>query len=162
MSDKDQLRGRWIYNNQSSIVPAEVPAFNATQPNNNYAYNLSEFHNFSPTLQNEFRLSFSRNVNALPSTSLKFPGLDAYPVVTIDELNGLTWGPVGPSGSTQDLFQATDNLTKIWGKHTLKFGGSFIDMIAANYFIQRVTGNYEYSHARSVSDGPSAGRTRRA
>ena len=145
ISDKDQLRGRWIYNKQSSIVAAEVPAFNEGQPNNNYMYTLSEFHNFTPTLQNEFRVSFSRNVNALPATSLKFPGLDAYPVVTIDELNGLTWGPVGPSGSTQDLFQVTNNVTKVWGKHTLKFGGSFIDMIAANYFIQRVTGNYEYS-----------------
>ena len=145
MSDKDQLRGRWIYNRQSSIVAAEVPAFNASQPNNNYAFNLSEFHNFAPTLQNEFRLSYSRNVNALPATSLKFPGLDAYPVVTIDELNSLTWGPVGPSGSTQGLFQATNNTSKIWGRHTFKFGGDFIDMIAANYFIQRVTGNYEYS-----------------
>jgi hypothetical protein len=145
MSDKDQLRGRWIYNRQSSIVAAEVPAFNESQPNNNYAFNLSEFHNFAPTLQNEFRLSYSRNVNALPATSLKFPGLDAYPVITIDELNSLTWGPVGPSGSTQGLFQATNNTSKIWGRHTFKFGGDFIDMIAANYFIQRVTGNYEYS-----------------
>jgi hypothetical protein len=145
MTDKDQLRGRWIYNRQSSIVAAEVPAFNASQPNNNYAFNLTEFHNFAPTLQNELRLSFSRNVNALPGTSLKFPGLDAFPVITIDDLNSLTYGPVGPSGSTQNLFQATDNLTKVWGKHTLKFGGSFIDMIASNYFIQRVTGNYEYS-----------------
>jgi len=145
ISDKDQIRGRWIYNKQSSIATAEVPAFNENAPNNNYAFNLSEFHNFAPTLQNEFRLSYSRNVNALAATSLKFPGLDAYPVITIDELAGLTWGPVGPSGSTQGLFQATDNVTKIWGKNTFKFGGDFIDMIAANYFIQRVTGNYEYS-----------------
>ena len=145
MSDKDQLRGRWIYNKQSSIVAAEVPTFNASQPNNNYLYTLSEFHNFSPTLQNEFRVSFSRNVNALPGTSLKFPGLDAFPVLQFDELNGLQFGPVGPSGSTQDLFQVTNNVTKVWGKHTIKVGGSFIDQIAANYFIQRVTGNYEYS-----------------
>ncbi len=145
MSDKDQFRGRWIYNKQSSIVAGSVPAFNAIQPFNNYMYNLSEFHNFNPTLQNEFRVSFSRNVNTLPGTTEKFPGLDAYPVIQIDELNGLSWGPVGPSGSTQNLFQATDNVTKVWGQHTVKFGGSFIDMIATNYFIQRVTGNYEYS-----------------
>ncbi len=145
MSDKDQIRGRWIYNKVSSIATAEVPAFNANAPNNNYMYTLSEFHNFTPTLQNEFRISFSRNVNAIPSTALKFPGLDAYPVITIDDLNSVTWGPVGPSGSTQELFQTTDNVSKVWGKHTLKFGGSFIDMIATNYFIQRVTGNYEYS-----------------
>ncbi len=145
MSDKDQLRGRWIYNNQSSIIAATVPAFNASQPNNNYMLIVSEFHNFSPTLQNEFRTSYSRNVNALPGASQTFPGLDAYPVITFDELNGLTIGPVGPSGSTQGLFQVTNNLSKVWGKHTIKVGGDFIDQIATNYFIQRVTGNYEYS-----------------
>jgi hypothetical protein len=145
MSDKDQLRGRWIYNKQTSIVAAEVPSFNAIQPFNNYMYNLSEFHNFGPTLQNEFRVSFSRNVNALPGTSATFPGLDAYPVLQIDELNSLSWGPVGPSGSTQGLFQVQDNMTKVIGRNTLKFGGNFIDMIATNYFIQRVTGNYEYT-----------------
>ncbi|HEY3743872.1 MAG TPA: carboxypeptidase regulatory-like domain-containing protein [Bryobacteraceae bacterium] len=145
MSDKDQLRGRWIYNKQSAIVAASVPAFNENQPNNNYAYNLSEFHTFSPTLQNEFRTSFSRNVNQLPGPSQTFPGLDAFPVITVDELNGLTFGPVGPSGSIQNLFQVTNNVTKVLGNHTIKVGGDFIDMIASNYFIQRVTGNYEYS-----------------
>jgi hypothetical protein len=145
MSERDQLRGRWIYNKQSSIVAATVPTFNASQPFNNFAYNASEFHNFSPTLQNEFRVSFSRNFNQLPGTSEKYPGLDAFPVLQIDELNGLSWGPVGPSGSVQNLFQVTNNLSKVWGRHTIKVGGDFIDMIASNYFIQRVTGNYEYS-----------------
>jgi Carboxypeptidase regulatory-like domain len=145
MSTKDQIRGRWLYNKQSSLQPAQVPAFNANQPNNNYAYNVSEFHNFTPTLQNEFRASFSRNVNALPGTSETFPGLDAFPVLQIDELNGVQWGPIGPSGSIQNLFQLTDNVTKVFGRHTVKVGGDFIDMIATNFFIQRVTGNYEYS-----------------
>jgi len=145
MSEKDQLRGRWIYNKQTSIVPAQVPAFNALQPNNNYSYIISEFHNFSPTLQNEFRGSFFRNDQKLPGSALKFPGLNAFPVLTIDELNGLTFGDPGASGSTQGLFQATDNVVKALGSHTFKFGGDLIDMIATNYFIQRVTGNYEYS-----------------
>ena len=144
ISEKDQLRGRWIYNKQASIVAAQVPTFNASQPFNNYAYNLSEFHNFTPTLQNELRTSFSRNFNQLPGTAETFPGLDAFPVLTIEELNGLTWGPVGPSGSIQNLFQLTNNVTKILGKHQIKVGGDFIDMIASNFFIQRVTGNYDY------------------
>src|SRR5208283_2690020 len=74
----------------------------------------------------------------------QFPGLAAYPVLTIDEL-GANWGNNGASGSTQSLFQVQDNVTKVIGRNTIKFGGNFIDMIATNYFIQRVTGNYEYS-----------------
>jgi Carboxypeptidase regulatory-like domain len=145
MSDKDQLRGRWIYNRSSGIFAQNLPAFNVIIPNDNYMYNLSEFHNFGPTLQNEFRVSFSRNFNTQPNAAPQFPGLAAYPVLTIDELNGLTWGNGGASGSTQNLFQVQDNMTKVIGRNTLKFGGNFIDMIATNYFIQRVTGNYEYS-----------------
>ncbi len=146
MSDKDQIRGRWIYNKFSSLTALDpgIPAFNVFIPNNNYMYNLSEFHNFAPTLQNEFRVSYSRNVNTQPNATPQFPGLDAYPVFTIDEL-GTTWGNPGASGSTQGLFQVQDNMTKVIGRNTIKFGGDFIDMIATNYFIQRVTGNYEYS-----------------
>jgi hypothetical protein len=146
MSDKDQIRGRWIYNKQSSLSALDpgIPAFNVLIPFNNYMYNLSEFHNFAPTLQNEFRISFSRNVNTQPNATPQFPGLDAYPVIQIDEL-GTTWGNPGASGSNQNLFQVQDNMTKVIGRNTIKFGGDFIDMIATNYFIQRVTGNYEYS-----------------
>jgi hypothetical protein len=147
MSDKDQIRGRWIYNKSEGNTAGlgNTPAFNVIVPNNNYMYNLSEFHNFSPTLQNEFRTSFSRNVNSEGVPPITFPGLSVFPVITIDQLNGLTLGPTGPSGSTQNLFQAQDNVTKVIGRNTIKFGGSFIDMISTNYFIQRVLGNYEYS-----------------
>ncbi len=148
MSDKDQIRGRWIYNKYSAldVLYPGIPAFNVSVPNNNYMYNLSEFHNFAPTLQNEFRVSFSRNVNSQPNATPQFPGLDAYPALTIDEL-GANWGNPGASGSTQSLFQVQDNVTKVIGRNTIKFGGNFIDMIATNYFIQRVTGNYDYSTA---------------
>ncbi len=145
LSDKDQLRGRWVYNKSSGITAGFEPAFDVSAPNDSYLYTLSEFHNFSPTMQNEFRLSFSRNLNVTPLSPLQFPGLAAFPQIQIDELNGLEFGPTNPSGTTQNLFQATNNLTKVWGKHTLKFGGTFIDTVTTNYFIQRVTGNYEYS-----------------
>ena len=79
MSDKDQIRGRWIYNKQSAIATAEVPAFNENSPNNNYVFNLSEFHNFAPTLQNEFRLSYSRNVNALAAYQPEVPRSGCLP-----------------------------------------------------------------------------------
>jgi len=147
LSDKDQLRGRWIYNKSEGIeVPGpQIPAFAVNFPNNNYLISLSEFHNFDPTLQNEFRASFSRNVNQLGFPNVSFQGLDVFPTLTFDDLNSLTVGPDGPSGSIQNLFQLQDNMIKVTGKHTLKFGYHFTDVILSNYFIQRVNGNYEYS-----------------
>ena len=145
ISDKDQVRGRWVYNRQSTLdTTPQLPIFDVTTPNNNYLYTLSEFHNFGPTLQNEFRTSFSRNYNELGVPNFSYPGLDAFPNIQIDDLNSLYIGPDGPSGSVQNVFQASDNLSKIWGKHTMKFGYNFVDVILTNYFIQRVRGDYWY------------------
>ena len=146
VSDKDQLRGRWIYNKQQTIdTGAQLPIFDVPFPNDNYFYSLSEFHNFSPTLQNEFRSSFSRNFNQEGVPNITFPGLSVFPVITIDDLNSVTLGPDGPSGSIQNLMQLQDNVSLIKGNHTIKFGYHFTDVILTNYFIQRVLGNYEYS-----------------
>jgi Carboxypeptidase regulatory-like domain len=147
LSQKDQIRGRWIYNKSQGLESPgpNIPIFAVDAPNNNYLYSVSEFHNFTPTLQNEFRGSFSRNVNSLSVPNITFPGLNVFPVITLDELNGLTMGPDGPSGSIQNLFQLQDNVSKVTGKHTIKFGYHFTDVILTNYFIQRVLGNYEYS-----------------
>jgi hypothetical protein len=145
LSDKDQIRGRWIYNKSDGLqYPASLPAFNVNSPNNNYLLSVSEFHNFTPTLQNEFRSSFSRNVNYLGVPNITFPGMNVFPVITIDDL-GATMGPFGPQGSIQNLFQVQDNLSKVVGRHTIKTGYHFTDVILTNYFIQRVLGNYEYS-----------------
>jgi Carboxypeptidase regulatory-like domain/TonB-dependent Receptor Plug Domain len=147
LSAKDQIRGRWIYNKSEGLESPgpNLPQFFVNSPNNNYLLSISEFHNFTPTLQNEFRSSFSRNVNSLPVPGITFPGLNVFPVIQIDELNGIALGPDGPSGSIQNLFQLQDNLSKIWGRHSIKIGYHFTDVILTNYFIQRVLGNYEYS-----------------
>ncbi len=147
MSDKDQIRGRWIYNRITGIDNQPVlPAFYVAAPNNTYFYSLSEFHTFTPTLQNEFRGSFSRNDQQTPAAPFVFPGLNVFPDLDIDPLQiQIGGGSTEPSGSIQNLLQLQDNVIKIAGKHTLKFGGSFTDVILTNYFIQRVRGEYEYS-----------------
>ena len=146
ISSKDQLRGRVVLNKHEALdTSSTFPAFWAPLPNDNKFYSVTEFHNFSPSMQNELRLSYSRNVSAEGQPPLTFPGLDKFPVITIDELNGLTIGPSGPMGSTQNLAQGSDNFTKVFGKHTVKAGFNFTDVILTNYFISRVNGNYEYS-----------------
>ena len=147
MSDKDQVRGRWIYNRITGIDAQPIlPAFYVSQPNNTYMLSLSEFHSFSPTWQNEFRGAFTRNVQQVPISSQTFPGLNVFPDLDIDPLQlQIGGGQTVPSGSIQNLFEVQDSMTKVWGRHTFKFGYNFADVILTNYFIQRVRGEYEYS-----------------
>jgi hypothetical protein len=149
LSDSDQIRGRYIYNKTSGIdTNAVLPAFYQPQPTINHMASFSEFHNFSPTMQNEFRASFSRNFNTIGAGDYKFPGLDVFPNITIDDLNSLQLGPDQntPTGSIQNLLQGQDNLIKTVGRHTIKVGYAFTDVILTNYFIQRVRGDYGYSN----------------
>jgi hypothetical protein len=148
LSDSDQLRGRFIDNKASGIeTTANLPVFYQPENNSTYFYSLSEFHTFSPTWQNEFRASFSRgNLSEAGSGSIKFPGLNAFPDLDLDQLNlQLGDGNGIPTGDIQNLFQIQENQTKVWGRHTIKYGYTLIDMIATNYFIQRVRGEYEWS-----------------
>lgn len=148
VSDRDQIRGRFIYNKVEGLdTNAQLPTFYAPQPVRNYLTSFSEFHNFSPTLQNKFRAAFNRNFNSIQTGQFTFPGLSAFPNLTIDDLNSTQIGPDPntPTGSIQNLLQLQDNVIKTVGRHTLKFGYHFTDVILTNYFIQRVRGDYEYS-----------------
>ncbi len=146
LSEKDQIRGRYLRNNASQQdtaaslpvfwTPLEVPIYLAT---------LTEFHNFTPTLNNEFRLGFNRKSQVFAVGNQRFPGLDAFPNLTIDEL-GINIGPDqnAPQGGIQNLYQLTDNVQWLKGKHTITFGGDFRKYISPQYFTQRARGDYEW------------------
>ena len=149
LGQKDQLRGRYIYNNYQGIdIYAALPVFFTPVPDNKKLISLAEFHNFSATLINEFRASYSRRNNDWPIGDFKFPGLDAFPNIQIDQDLQLQLGPDpnSPQGYVQNLTQFNDNVTKSLGKHTLKFGYDFRDIIASNTFVQRARGDYDYSN----------------
>ena len=67
MSAKDQLRGRYVYNNFSGPdTQAQLPAFFVNQPIKYRLVNISEYHTFTPALLNEFRVGFNRYDDVLP------------------------------------------------------------------------------------------------
>jgi hypothetical protein len=145
-SNSDKVRGRYIYNRYTSIdTNAQLPVFYTTVPDNRHLFSISEFHTFSPTALNEFRVSYSRKNNNFPVGNFTFPGLDQFPNLTFDDLN-LQLGPDSstPQGYLQGQLQATDNFTKTLGRHTVKAGYQFLDVIASNSFIQRERGDYGY------------------
>jgi len=147
ISDKDQVRGRFIYANYTGIdANAYLPVFYTPVPNISKSVSVSEFHNFSPTLENELRLSYKRNNQSYPVGNFQFPGLSAFPNLSLDDL-GLQIGPDPniPSGFIENTAQLQDNITKSWGKHTIKAGYAAVDVILAGFFVQRVRGDYDYA-----------------
>ena len=60
--------------------------------------------------------------------------------------------PNAPQGTVQNTYQIVDNLSWIKGKHNLKFGAEYRDVISPQGFTQRVRGDYDYSSLALFTD----------
>jgi len=148
ISDKDQLRGRYVDNKISSIdINANLPVFFFPRPTTSHLGSISEFHNFRPNLTNEIRLAFNRYNDNIQVPDFKYPGLDVFPNIQIrDDLNvQIGPNPNGPQATIQTTYQINDNVSWNKGKHDFKFGFDGRSLISASTFIQRVRGDYEYT-----------------
>ncbi len=152
ISDRDQLRGRYIYNKLATIdTGAQLPVFYTPFVQPFHLVNLSEYHTFSPSITNELRAGYNRTGQNFTVPSFSFPGLDQFPNVTIDDLGQLNVGPDGnaPQYQVQNLYQLVDNVTWTKGNHTLKFGIEGRKAISPQLFIQRSRGDYDWSTLES-------------
>ncbi len=149
MSEKDQLRGRFIYNKEHLLDnAAQLGTFFAPYTITFALINASEYHTFSPNLTNEFRVGFNRFDENIVAGNFSYPGLDVFPNITLNDLgNGLNIGPDGnaPQFTIQNFYQFVDNLSIVKGKHTLKVGAEYRWYISPQGFTQRSRGDYEYN-----------------
>ena len=149
ISDKDQLRGRFIYNRTDAInTGADLPAFYTTVPTRSNTLTVDEYHTFNPTLTNELRLGYERFNSNDPVGNQTFPGLDQFPNLSFVNLN-LQVGPNPnfPQSAVNNVYSATDNITCVHGTHTFKVGTELRDYISPQFFTQRSRGDYEYTDA---------------
>ncbi len=151
ISEKDQLRFRYIESRDDGIdigTSPNLPAFSNNRKIRQRMFALSEFHNFSPTLLNELRLNYSYFSDDIPAGDFTFPGLDAFPNITIEQDLNLQLGPFdgAPQGGSQNTYQLVNNATWIKGAHTIKGGIDVRRYIAPTTFIQRSRGDYNYSN----------------
>ena len=147
ISPKDSFRGRYIYNRYGSLdTAAYIPAFYTPLQVPYHLVALSEYHNFTPNLINEARLGFNRYAQVYTVGNQTFPGLDQFPNLWLYDQGFLDIGPDdnAPQGTVQNLYQFTDNLSWIKGKHTLKFGFDGRKFISPQTFTQRQRGDYEW------------------
>ncbi len=147
LSEKDQIRGRFFYSNSTGLDNlAALPVFYQPDPTVNKAGTFSEFHNFSPTMENELRVAYHRFNGATGAGNFQFPGLNAFPNLAFDDLQlQLGPDPNTPSGNIAGTLGIQDNLTKTWGRHTFKMGYELHDTILTGFFVQRSRGDYDYT-----------------
>jgi hypothetical protein len=149
ISEKDQIRGRYIYNRQNLLDnAAQLGTFFVPYNNTFHLATIGYFHTFSPRVTNEFRVAFNRFAFNLNAGNFKFPGLDQFPNITLKDLGtGLDIGPDGnaPQSTVQNLYGFVDNISIIKGSHSLKFGGEYHWYISPQSFTQRFRGDYQYN-----------------
>jgi hypothetical protein len=148
MSDKDSFRFRYLFNRQDGPdTAAEFASFWSIVPSRFHLATFSEFHTFSPTLTNELRLGYNRYFNEEPAPGA-FPGMTVFPNITLDDLNGVNIGPDpnAPQSTIQNTYQGSDSVIWNKGRHTLKIGYEFRDVISPQVFVQRARGDYEWGH----------------
>ncbi len=154
ISSKDQLRVRYAFSNTGQLDnTAQLSTFWTTIPIKYNLFTLGEYHNFSPNVNNEFRVGFNRYFAPLPVGNQTFPGLSVFPNIVIQELGGVQLGPDpnAPSGTIVNTYQATDNLSWVKGRHTFKFGGEYREYISPQQFTQRVRGDYEWGQTTGLN-----------
>ncbi len=151
INSKDSLRVRFIKDWESATDYGSgqnlFPQFYIPQPFKWYLFALSEYHTFTPNLTNEFRLGFNRYSNSFGEGNFSYPGLSAFPELNYYDMGNMQLGvdENAPQFTIQNLYQATDNISWVRGKHTFKIGFDGRKYISPQGFTQRARGDYEWN-----------------
>ncbi|HEX3968358.1 MAG TPA: TonB-dependent receptor [Edaphobacter sp.] len=152
ISGKDSVRGRYVYNRlddtDNAVNTVPFPIFNTQQPFRFHLIALSEYHTFTPNLTNEFRIGFNRYSNTETAGNFSYPGLDQFPNLVFGDQGFLNVGPDpnAPQFTIQNLYQVTDNINYVKGKHTITIGFDGRKYISPQGFTQRARGDYEWNN----------------
>lgn len=148
LTERDQIRARWVHTKIDSINTTSValPVFYTPIVQKNHLASVAYFRTFSPTLTNELRFGWNRKEDDRPvNPDWQFPGLDVQPNIQINDIS-MQIGPNSnyPQGGRYGTYQLVNNVSWIQGRHTLKFGYDGRKVNASNFFVQRFRGDYVY------------------
>lgn len=148
-SEHDQIFGRYSYsNNPENFTPPfgilDGGGFGSTGQNSNYGKSgvIGYTHFFGPTISNEFRVGFNYlNASYLQENSQtdiaaqyglggipSGPNLGGFPSISFGStipINGIGVPGYEPSAEKQNVLNIVDNVSKIFGAHSVKVGINF-------------------------------------
>lgn len=154
VNDTDRFFGRYIFQKEIAFnaVGDVAEGYGGNLPVLNQDFLLDETHTFTPTMVNDFRVSFGRNniefggntsgtlppasdlTNALTNVAISQPGFDG-------------WGPPTniPQQRILSTWQGQDNWSWIQGKSQWTAGVNFTYQRTINTFFPFINGGYTYA-----------------
>ena len=172
LSAKDSIWGYGLIElttgvNDLPFFGATLPGFAGTADRNAYQFAAAWNHIFSATTLNEARISYTRTnlpfaypVHPQLPSSLGFTGINpqdpthaGVPSITISGLFGMGDSPQGPEDEVGNTYQITDNLSRVSGRHSLKFGLALTRFEYNHLFEGSNNGNFSFSGSGAFSTG---------
>jgi hypothetical protein len=157
LSDKDRISGTWLFDDldSSGSFGGDFfnPAFPFVNPSRFQLYGMTYTRTFTPTVVNEFRISYLRNSADYPEQHSPEP-----PSIYADIASPLStgWGLSSslPQFFTDNQFQYKDDISIVHGKHTFKVGGEYRRTRNGSQFAADKNGEFEYNDVESMlTDG---------
>jgi Carboxypeptidase regulatory-like domain len=172
-SAKDSIWGYFLWERHPSLstlpfTGATLPGFSEVDHRHFQQYTLAWNHDFNGTMLNEARFGYTRfnflstaPQNPVSPSSAGFTGIipqqqgpdQSLPVVSVNGLFTLGFSGNGPQPRIDQTYQATDNLTKIAGTHTLKFGFDMRRFEVYNPFLANNDGRFSFAGAGTYTTG---------
>lgn len=142
-SAKDQIFGFYDWINSPVFQPGPLPGIaegdlyaDGPRDMGGQVFGLSETHAFSPTVLNELRIAWNYTFiyeRGMFGTTLglpqqfginipQIPGNGGLPAIAIEGLSSLGTAGWMPTVQSTQVYEATENLTKVYGAHTFKAG----------------------------------------
>jgi hypothetical protein len=179
LNANNQLMGRYSVELLSPwVVPATFGTSDIASPGyvtkpQHHFYSIGKLtHTFSPTLFGDFHGSWARWFyesrglsNGFDPTKLGFPGyLSAnssdnlgFPSIGPGEMSGL--GGYANENDRTDRYEFAANISKIWSKHTLKFGGLYGLGLYPVHTVDSTTGTYASTNVFTQGPNPLSAST---
>ena len=157
ITSKDRVGARYIF--QQNIQTGATGRFSAGAwvdiPARDQQIALDWTHNFSGSLLNQARYSFSRAGFGFEGGSFSnCTRANIFSCPTGISLQGtnLTFGMANnlPQGRTINNTQVQDNVSFTHGRHTFKFGGEFYKQRSPNAFLPNINGTYTFSGSNTA------------
>jgi len=158
LTSKDRLHGYYAIQRDKRGEPVlqgnNIPGFGDTRQSRRQIFTLNETHTFGPNLVNEARFGYNRiHITFTPNVQLNPAdfGINngirepiGLPQITIGVIGLNFGGPNGfPQGRGDTVFVASDTLSYLRGKHSLKFGGELRRFYNNNF--SKTTGTFGFA-----------------